>query len=50
MEWTIEEGGIFVAAQKIVSKAEGRCVPLDTVTPSPEAHGVAERVARMRAS
>ncbi len=30
----IEEGDIFVVAQKIVSKAEGQIVPLDTVEPS----------------
>lgn len=34
---TPEDGDIVVLAQKIVSKAEGRLVPLDTVTPSPRA-------------
>ena len=32
---------IIVLAQKIVSKAEGRLAPLDTVTPSPRAHELA---------
>src|SRR5262245_27515523 len=34
---TIETGDVFVVAQKIVSKAEGAIVELDTVTPSPRA-------------
>ena len=33
----IEAGDVVVVAQKIVSKAEGRVVPLDSVTPSPDA-------------
>lgn len=33
----LQSGDIFVLAQKIVSKAEGRLVNLSTVTPSPEA-------------
>jgi coenzyme F420-0:L-glutamate ligase/coenzyme F420-1:gamma-L-glutamate ligase len=33
----IGDGDIFVVAQKIVSKAEGRVVRLDTVAPSPRA-------------
>jgi coenzyme F420-0:L-glutamate ligase/coenzyme F420-1:gamma-L-glutamate ligase len=32
-----EAGDIFVLAQKIVSKAEGRCVQLDTIQPSERA-------------
>jgi coenzyme F420-0:L-glutamate ligase / coenzyme F420-1:gamma-L-glutamate ligase len=34
---TVEHGDVFVVAQKIVSKAEGAIVELDTVTPSPRA-------------
>jgi coenzyme F420-0:L-glutamate ligase/coenzyme F420-1:gamma-L-glutamate ligase len=34
---TLQPGDILVLAQKIVSKAEGRLVRLDTVTPSPQA-------------
>ena len=34
---TLEDNDIFVLAQKIVSKAEGRTVNLATVTPSPRA-------------
>jgi coenzyme F420-0:L-glutamate ligase/coenzyme F420-1:gamma-L-glutamate ligase len=33
----IESGDVVVVTQKIVSKAEGRLVALDSVTPSPEA-------------
>src|SRR5262245_40436754 len=33
----VEQGDVFVIAQKIVSKAEGAIVELDTVTPSPRA-------------
>lgn len=39
-----EDGDILVLAQKIVSKAEGRQVALETVTPSAEAHSLAEEV------
>jgi len=38
----LEEGDILVIAQKIVSKAEGRMVALDTVTPSEEAVRLAQ--------
>jgi coenzyme F420-0:L-glutamate ligase/coenzyme F420-1:gamma-L-glutamate ligase len=38
----IEDGDIIVVTQKIVSKAEGRLVPLDSVTPSAEAQRLAE--------
>lgn len=37
----IEAGDVIVVTQKIVSKAEGRVVPLDSVTPSPEAERLA---------
>jgi len=33
----LEDNDIFVLAQKVVSKAEGRIVNLATVTPSPRA-------------
>ncbi len=38
----LKDGDIICVAQKIVSKAEGRLVPLATVTPSPEAVALAE--------
>ena len=38
----IESGDVVVVTQKIVSKAEGRVVPLDSVTPSPEAERLAD--------
>ena len=38
----IESGDVVVVTQKIVSKAEGRVVPLDSVTPSPEAEQLAD--------
>ncbi len=34
---TLDEGDIICIAQKIVSKAEDRLIPLQTVTPSPQA-------------
>jgi len=37
----IEAGDVIVVTQKIVSKAEGRVLSLDTVTPSPEAEKLA---------
>jgi coenzyme F420-0:L-glutamate ligase/coenzyme F420-1:gamma-L-glutamate ligase len=37
----IEEGDVLVVTQKIVSKAEGRIVDLDTITPSPFAEAYA---------
>jgi coenzyme F420-0:L-glutamate ligase/coenzyme F420-1:gamma-L-glutamate ligase len=40
----IDDGDVIVVAQKIVSKAEGRFVDLETVTPSPVAVDVAARV------
>ena len=36
------EGDIFVIAQKVVSKAEGRLVALSSIEPSPEARKLAE--------
>lgn len=39
----IEDGNIIVLAQKIVSKAEGRLVHLDTVTPGEEALSLARK-------
>ncbi|RPH75795.1 coenzyme F420-0:L-glutamate ligase [bacterium] len=41
---TIQEGDIFVLAQKIVSKAEGRLVDLATVTPGKRAVKLAAQV------
>lgn len=38
----LRDGDILVLASKIVSKAEGRIVPLDTVTPGPRACELAE--------
>lgn len=40
----IQDGDVLVLAQKIVSKAEGRIVELDTVTPSPQALELAQTV------
>jgi coenzyme F420-0:L-glutamate ligase/coenzyme F420-1:gamma-L-glutamate ligase len=40
--WTVLPGTIFVVAQKIVSKAEGRIIALDSVEPSPLARRWAE--------
>ena len=42
----IEAGDIVVVAQKIVSKAEGRAVRLDTVSPSPRALEMAAETKR----
>jgi len=39
----LKDGDILVIAQKIVSKAEGRKVDLDTVVPSPEAEELARK-------
>src|SRR5690348_13260181 len=38
-----ENGDILVVAQKIVSKAEGAVVRLETIVPSPQARAIAER-------
>ena len=42
----LEAGDIIVVSQKIVSKAEGRVVRLDSVTPSPSARELAARLGR----
>lgn len=41
-----EDGDVFVLAQKIVSKAEGRTLLLDTVSPSPEAVELGDRIGK----
>ena len=38
--------GVLVVCQKVVSKAEGRLVPLASVTPSAEAHVIAQEHAK----
>ncbi len=43
---TLQPGDIIVVAQKIVSKAEGRFVRLEDVTPSARAHDLARRTAK----
>jgi coenzyme F420-0:L-glutamate ligase / coenzyme F420-1:gamma-L-glutamate ligase len=43
---TLADGDVLVVAQKIVSKAEGRLVRLDTVKPSAEARRLAERAGK----
>lgn len=43
---SIENGDIFVIAQKIVSKAEGRFVNLSTISPSRRARSLAEKTAK----
>src|SRR6266446_8883896 len=40
---TLEDGDIFVIAQKIVSKAEGAVVRLATIRPSLQAQAIAQR-------
>ena len=40
----LEDGDVLVLAQKVVSKAEGRAVHLDTVEPSSKARQLAEEV------
>jgi coenzyme F420-0:L-glutamate ligase/coenzyme F420-1:gamma-L-glutamate ligase len=42
----LAEGDVLVVAQKIVSKAEGRLVRLETVQPSDEARRLAERAGK----
>lgn len=39
---TVETGDVLVVAQKIISKAEGRLIPLATVTPGAEARALAD--------
>lgn len=40
---SVADGDVFVVAQKIVSKSEGRIVALDTVTASARAHEIAQQ-------
>jgi|SRR5690348_1694312 len=42
----LQDGDVVVISQKIVSKAEGRVVRLDSVTPSARAHELAERLGK----
>ncbi|HEX5592625.1 MAG TPA: coenzyme F420-0:L-glutamate ligase [Solirubrobacterales bacterium] len=42
----LQEGDVVVISQKIVSKAEGRVVRLDSVTPSEQARELAERLGK----
>lgn len=42
----LREHDVLVFAQKVVSKAEGRCVDLTQVVPSPRAHAVAQQVGK----
>jgi coenzyme F420-0:L-glutamate ligase / coenzyme F420-1:gamma-L-glutamate ligase len=46
MKFDLADGDIVVIAQKIVSKAEGRLVDLNSVTPSEKALEIAERQSR----
>lgn len=39
----LQDGDVLVITQKIVSKAEGRGIDLDTVQPSPQAHSLAQK-------
>ena len=39
----LENGDVLVVAQKIVSKAEGAVVRLETIEPSPQARAIAVR-------
>jgi len=41
---TLRDGDVLVIAQKIVSKAQGRLIPLSSVTPSPRAKVLASEV------
>jgi len=42
----VQDGDVVVISQKVVSKAEGRVVRLDSVTPSERARGLAERLGK----
>ncbi|HET9154959.1 MAG TPA: coenzyme F420-0:L-glutamate ligase, partial [Solirubrobacterales bacterium] len=42
----LEAGDVVVISQKAVSKAEGRVVRLDSVTPSAKAHELAEKLGK----
>ena len=39
----IEQGDIIVIAESVLATVEGRIVPLNTITPSPEAQKIADR-------
>ena len=39
----LQDGDVLTITQRVISKVEGRVVPLDTFTPSPFAHEYAER-------
>jgi coenzyme F420-0:L-glutamate ligase/coenzyme F420-1:gamma-L-glutamate ligase len=41
--WPLQKGDVLVVTQKILSKAEGRMIDLDTVEPGPEAANLAEK-------
>ena len=43
---SLRDGDVVVVAQKAVSKVEGRKVELASVTPSPEAHALAEQTGK----
>ena len=43
---TLQDGDVIAVAQKIVSKAEGRQVALDTVTPTAEAEVLAQETGK----
>ncbi|SDI98636.1 coenzyme F420-0 gamma-glutamyl ligase [Billgrantia gudaonensis] len=43
-DMTLHDGDILAVAHKVISKAEGRVVALADITPSAEAHDLAERV------
>jgi len=45
---TLENGDILVVAQKVISKAEGRVIPLSTVHPSPQARALAKKLSSDR--
>ena len=42
----LQDGDVIAVAQKIVSKAEGRQVALDTVTPTAEAEALAQETGK----
>lgn len=44
--FSLQEGDVLVVAQKVVSKAEGRILRLDELSPSPFACALAERMER----
>lgn len=44
--FSVLDGDVFVVAQKIISRAENRIVPLSSVTPTAEANELAEKTGR----